>query len=142
MQLSTKMGRTSTDTRITKLSHFLIFALSIPSAIFPAASVAYEPDSWYIRNDCHRGNCRGQVTKVKCSVNGQLTISGHRYEIGDGVEFHWLGGLAATYMRYRFEKDGSTSYRDFVGRKWSELGKDGIYKTDDGQIVMKCTTVK
>ena len=142
MQLSTKMGRTSTDTRITKLSHFLIFALLIPSAIFPIASEAYEPDAWYIRHDCHRGNCRGLVTKVKCSVNGQLTISGHRYEIGDGVEFHWLGGLAATYMRYTFEKDGSTSYRDFLGRKWNRRWGEDTYSTDDGQTAIKCTTIK
>ena len=124
------------------LNFYLISTLLIISALFPRTSEAYSVDSWYIMNKCHLNKCGLAVTKVSCTINDQGPIQGYRYAIGDGVEFHWLGGLAATYMRYTFEKDGTTSYRDFFGRKWSELGKDGIYKTDDGMYVMNCTTTK
>lgn len=143
-EVNQKMSFTSADSRITKLSRFLTFPLLVASALFPLASEAYQPDSWYIKNECHRKSCGSALTEVKCTVNEGQEIWGHRYEIADGVEFLWLGGLAATYIRYTLGI-GSGSYRDFVGREWNMAHADttnGIYKTTDGQIVMKCTTIK
>jgi len=121
---------------------FLILPLLIASAASSSAAEEYSVDSWYMRHECHLKNCGDQFSKVSCTINGQGPIIGYRYLIGDGVEFHWLGGLAATYMRYTFEKDGSTSYRDFFGRKWTGDFFEGSYASVDGRIAMNCITIK